>query len=78
MGDRWKFSGRSSAQCCHGGDPWKYDCELCAASRLDESALYKEQTTGRIYSGAALMHGGMPLPAEFGEYRAYQYHFVRE
>ena len=33
---------------------------------LDESALYKEQTTGRIYSGAALMHGGMPLPAEFG------------
>ena len=45
---------------------------------LDESALYKEQTTGRIYSGAALMHGGMPLPAEFGEYRAYQYHFVRE
>ena len=45
---------------------------------LDESALYREQTTGRIYSGAALMHGGMPLPAEFGEYRAYQYHFVRE
>lgn len=45
---------------------------------LDESALYKEQATGRIYSGAALMHGGMPLPAEFGEYRAYQYHFVRE
>ncbi len=33
MGDRWKFSGRSSSQCCHGGDPWKYDCELCAASR---------------------------------------------
>ena len=45
---------------------------------LDESALYKEQATGKIYSGAALMHGGMPLPAEFGEYRAYQYHFVRE
>ena len=45
---------------------------------LDEGALYKEQATGRIYSGAALMHGGMPLPAEFGEYRAYQYHFVRE
>ena len=45
---------------------------------LEETAMYKEQSTGKIYSGAALMHGGMPLPAEFGEYRAYQYHFVRE
>lgn len=45
---------------------------------LEETAMYKEQSTGKVYSGAALMHGGMPLPAEFGEYRAYQYHFVRE
>ena len=43
---------------------------MCSFAGLDESALYKEQATGRIYSGAALMHGGMPLPAEFGEYRA--------
>ena len=53
----------------------KHDCEYVQLRGLDESALYNEQATGRIYSGAALMHGGMPLPAEFGEYRAYQYHF---
>ena len=27
---------------------------------------------------AALMYAGIPLPVEMGEYKAYQYHFVRE
>ena len=44
---------------------------------LDESALYKEQATGRIYSGAALIHGGMPLPAEFGSIELISIIFVR-
>ena len=45
---------------------------------LEENALYKEQSSGKIYSGAALMYAGIPLPVEMGEYKAYQYHFVRE
>ena len=45
---------------------------------LEENALYKEQSSGKIYSGAALMYAGIPLSVEMGEYKAYQYHFVRE
>ena len=44
---------------------------------LDESALIRTDYRQDLFR-AALMHGGMPLPAEFGEYRAYQYSFVRE
>ena len=39
---------------------------------LDETALYLEKNTGKLYAGAALMEAGMPLPAANGEYEAYQ------
>ena len=45
---------------------------------LDETAIYREEKSGRIYTGAALMYGGFPLPIEMGEYLAYQYMFVKE
>ena len=45
---------------------------------LEETAVYREEKSGKRYSGAALMHGGMPLPVELGEYLAYQYCFVKE
>ena len=45
---------------------------------LEETAVYREEKSGKRYSGAALMYGGMPLPIEPGEYQAYQYCFVKE
>lgn len=43
---------------------------------LRDDAYYREQTSGKVYAGAALMEAGLPLPVETGEYRAYQLHFV--
>ena len=45
---------------------------------LEEMAVYREEKSGKRYTGAALMYGGMPLPIELGEYQAYQYCFVKE
>ena len=45
---------------------------------LEETAVYREEKSGKRYTGAALMYGGMPLPKEPGEYQAYQYCFVKE
>lgn len=43
---------------------------------LREDARYREQESGKVYAGAALMEAGLPLPVETGEYLAYQLHFV--
>lgn len=45
---------------------------------LEETAIYREEKSGKRYTGAVLMYGGMPLPIESGEYQAYQYCFVKE
>ena len=45
---------------------------------LEEAAVYREEKSGKRYTGSVLMYGGMPLPVELGEYQAYQYCFVRE
>ena len=45
---------------------------------LKENAVYREEKSGKRYTGAALMYGGMPLPVELGEYLAYQYCFIKE
>ena len=45
---------------------------------LEETAVYREEKSGKRYTGAAPMYGGMPLPIEPGEYQAYQYCFVKE
>ena len=45
---------------------------------LEETAVYREEKSGKRYTGAALMYGGMPLPIEPSEYQAYQYFFVKE
>jgi alpha-galactosidase len=43
---------------------------------LKPDAMYKEEATGRIYSGTALMEAGVALPIVPGEYHAYQMHFT--
>ena len=44
---------------------------------LDETSLYKEENSKKIYTGAALMYAGLPMPREIGEYDAVQMHFLK-
>lgn len=43
---------------------------------LEETALYQDET-GRIYTGAALMYAGIPMPRDIVEYDSLQKYFVR-
>lgn len=43
---------------------------------LRSGCMYKEGSSGRLYASDVLMETGIPLPAAFGEYEAYQLHFV--
>lgn len=43
---------------------------------LEEAALYQDET-GRIYTGAALMYGGLPMPRDIAEFDSLQKYFVR-
>ena len=43
---------------------------------LKPDAVYLEEQSGRQYSGAALMHAGIPLPPFTEEYEAYQFAFT--
>lgn len=45
---------------------------------LDPQALYREEKTGKCYTGGALMEAGYPLPIESGEYLSYQIHLIQE
>lgn len=44
---------------------------------LDEQKMYQVQETGKCYSGASLMYGGLVLPQPKGDYQAYQYRLCR-
>ena len=61
-------------QTIHGNMPVNY----VKLRGLEENAVYREEKSGKRYTGAALMYGGMPLPVELGEYLAYQYCFIKE
>ncbi len=42
---------------------------------LDEEMEYRDVDTGKVYSGAALMRAGMPIPLGLGDYQAFQIMF---
>ena len=39
---------------------------------LEPEASYQDVGTGKCYYGSALMEAGLPMPAQMGEYLAYQ------
>ena len=45
---------------------------------LEENAVYRLDGTDRLFSGAALMYGGVTLPVQTGDYPAVQLLFRRE
>jgi alpha-galactosidase len=56
----------------HGNMPTYY-------VRLDgllPGRFYREEESGKVYASDALMQTGLPMPVEYGDYRAYQMHFV--
>lgn len=59
---------------CNGPQEYIY------AKGLEENALYQINEEKALYSGAALMNIGIPIPREVPEYSAFQYHLkkVRE
>ncbi|WP_294785781.1 alpha-galactosidase [uncultured Eubacterium sp.] len=44
---------------------------------LDAECFYLEETTGKVYSGMALMQAGLLLPMAVTEYEAYQFSFKK-
>ena len=44
---------------------------------IDSRTLNTAGKTGIVCGGGALMQAGLPLPSEFGEYHAYQWHFTK-
>ena len=47
------------------------------AAGLDPEKRYREEDTGVVYTGAALMYGGIPVPQRAGEYLAYRMYLVQ-
>lgn len=43
---------------------------------LEEAALYQDEE-GKVYTGAALMYGGIPMNRDIGEYESIQKYFVK-
>ncbi len=46
------------------------------AAGLAPEKKYREEKSGRTYTGAALMYGGLPVPQAQGEYLSYQFYLV--
>ena len=44
---------------------------------LKKDCFYRDEATGTVYPANALMQIGLPVPVEMGEYRSYQWHFVK-
>ncbi|MDO5337818.1 MAG: alpha-galactosidase [Eubacteriales bacterium] len=42
---------------------------------LDPSTRYQDKKTGQVYTGAALMKAGIPLPVGCGDYQPIEFHF---
>lgn len=56
----------------HGNEPTNY----VRMRGLDPEKPYLCESTGKIYSGAALMYAGYPVPVVMGEYKTWQVHLT--
>ncbi len=78
----WSFVSRDKGQSLVlGVIPRKYanpPITLIRLRGLDPEALYEEKRTGQMYTGAVLMHAGIPLPVPETDYQAVRFDFVRK
>lgn len=76
----WQFVSKDKSECLvqavtletHGNQPTKY----LRCKGLQPNSFYKDMESLKVYSGKALMSGGIPLPFLSGEYISIQYHFT--
>lgn len=70
---------RSTAECSDAGDSWKYDCELCKPSGIENAVRFiviRKQE--RLIMAQHLWKQESRMPVEMGEFKAYQMHLVGE
>ena len=48
---------------------------LCYPQGLDAKMHYEDTATGKVYTGAALMKAGLPLPLTMGDYQPVKFTF---
>lgn len=78
----WEFaeeSGREALVCAvnlkrHGNMTVSY----IRVRGLQEDGIYRDEKTGKRYSGAALADAGIPVPVGEYEHQAFQWHFLLE
>lgn len=76
----WSFVSRDGTQALvnavvltlHSNDELLY----VRPKGLKKESTYVDEETGECYDSDLLMAAGFPLPAESGEYRAYQFHLI--
>lgn len=56
----------------YGNPPTRY----VKLKGLAPEAVYRDEFTGKLYGGAALMTAGIPVPRMEGEYQSWQAHFT--
>ena len=77
----WEIVSKDQAEVLVKGVILRSECNprihLIYLRGLDARAKYREQETGRVYTGAALMNAGIPLPVVSGDYQPFVCHFNR-
>ncbi|MGN0586481.1 MAG: alpha-galactosidase, partial [Oscillospiraceae bacterium] len=78
--DAWIFVAKDKSEALFTfvqvlGRP-NYPCRRVKLKGLDPSAKYKNETTGEVHSGSALMNAGINVPVD-GDFKSVKVHFTR-
>lgn len=76
----WEFAGADQSEAllntvtmeAYGNPPTRY----VKLKGLAPEGIYRDEFTGKLYGGAALMTAGIPVPRMEGEYQSWQAHFI--
>ena len=52
------------------GRPNNFHSRRLRLQGLDPEAMYREETTGKLYRGDALLYAGLPIPELWGDFRS--------
>lgn len=78
--DAWMFVAKDKSEALFTfvqvlGRP-NYPCRRVKLKGLDPTAKYKNETTGEVHSGSALMNAGINVPVD-GDFKSVKVHFTR-
>lgn len=76
----WEIVAKDKTEVIVKGVMLKNECNprihLIYLRGLKPEGRYQDKETGQIYTGAALMKAGLPLPVQMGDYRAVKFYFT--